>query len=42
MKPFVNITEQKSIDVNQQRGFGSDGAPVTTGERNAVAKRLKD
>jgi hypothetical protein len=41
MKPFVKITEQKSIDVNQLSGFGSDGAPVTTGARSAVAKQLK-
>ena len=39
---LVNITEQKSIDVNRLRGFGSDGAPVMTGVRSGVAKRLKD
>ena len=38
----VGITEHKSINVGQLWGFGSDGAPVRTGVRSGVAKRLKD
>ena len=38
----VDIAEQKSIDVSRLRGLGSDGAPVMTGVRSGVAKRLKD
>ena len=39
---IVRITEQKSIAVSRLRGFGTDGAPVMTGIRSGVAKRLKD
>lgn len=39
---LIGITSKKSIDVSKLRGFGSDGAPVMTGTRNGVAKRLTD
>ena len=39
---LIGITSKKSNNVSKLRGFGSDGAPVMTGTRNGVAKRLTD
>ena len=39
---MMRIIHQKSIDVTKLRAFGSDGAPVMTGARSGVAKRLTD
>ena len=39
---IIDITSKKSIGVARLRGFGSDGAPVMTGRRNGVTKRLSD
>lgn len=37
---LIEITLKKNL--NKLRGFGSDGAPVMTGTRNGVPKRLTD
>ena len=39
---ILKITDNKSVNLSKLRGFGSDGAPIMSGCRSGVAKRLTD
>ena len=39
---ILKVTDTKLVNLSKLRGFGTDSAPVMSGSRNGVVKRLID